>query len=208
MPMLRDLHLQVWATCFTACLSLSLSSLRAYIWPWIKNTFSRPPPPPRPPPPGSRSPTPCCMLLCRGLVLRTFVANAWHGYAPQKNLVDKVLVASQKILLRAYVAEWPPKPFTSAVLWIKRPDCHHTLFMSTLGFQPHLQPYALTPGSPDASRWNTVTVALEHGCPCKSSAATSKSVHQGEFSILVIIIAVTMKSACVMKAHQHSPASH
>ena len=44
--------------------------------------------------------------------------NAWRRYALQKNLVAKVLVASQEILLQTYVAEWPPKPVTNPALLI------------------------------------------------------------------------------------------
>ena len=63
-------------------------------------------------------PTPCCIPLCHGLLLHTFVANAWRRYALQKNLVAKVLVASQEILLQTYVAEWPPKPVANPVFLI------------------------------------------------------------------------------------------
>ena len=41
-----------------------------------------------------------------------------HRYAPQKNLVAKVLVAIQETLLQAYVAEWPPEPVTNLVFFI------------------------------------------------------------------------------------------
>ena len=68
----------------------------------------------RPPSP----PTPCYILPCRGLLLHTFVANAWRTYALQKKLVAKGLVASQEILLQTYVAEWPPKPVTNPVFLI------------------------------------------------------------------------------------------
>ena len=39
-------------------------------------------------------------------------------YAPQKKLVENVLIASQQNLLQACVAEWPPKPFTHPVFLI------------------------------------------------------------------------------------------
>ena len=65
-------------------------------------------------------PHPCYIPLCRGLLLHTFVANAWHRYALQRNLVAQVLVASQQILLQTYVAEWPPKPVTNLVFLIHR----------------------------------------------------------------------------------------
>ena len=58
------------------------------------------------------------LRLCRGLLLHTFVANAWRRYALQKNLVAKLLVASQEILLQTYVAEWPPEPATNPVFLI------------------------------------------------------------------------------------------
>ena len=64
-------------------------------------------------------PTPCYIPLCRGmLLLQIFVANAWRRYALQKNLVAKVLVARQEILLQTYVSEWPPKPVTNPVFLI------------------------------------------------------------------------------------------
>ena len=66
-------------------------------------------------------PHPCYKPLCRGLLLHSFVANAnaWRWYAlRKKNLVAKVLVASQEILLQIYVAEWPPKPVTNPVFLI------------------------------------------------------------------------------------------
>ena len=37
---------------------------------------------------------------------------------PTKKLIAEVLVASLEILLKAYVAEWPPKPVTHPVLLI------------------------------------------------------------------------------------------
>ena len=59
-------------------------------------------------------PTPGYIPLCRGLLLRTFVANAWRWYALQKNLVAKVLVASRGIsvtnLCRGMAAEACYKP--------------------------------------------------------------------------------------------------
>ena len=63
-------------------------------------------------------PTPCYIPLCRGLLLHTFVANGWCRYALQKNLVAKVLVANQEILLQTYVAERPPKPVTNPMFLI------------------------------------------------------------------------------------------
>ena len=63
-------------------------------------------------------PPPVAYPICRGLLLHTFVANAWRRYAPQKNIVAKVLVASQAILLQTYVAEWPPKPVTNPAFLI------------------------------------------------------------------------------------------
>ena len=53
-----------------------------------------------------------------GLLLHAFVANAWRRYVLQKNLVAKVPVASQDILLQTYVAEWPLKPVTNPVFLI------------------------------------------------------------------------------------------
>ena len=76
--------------------------------------LSRPPhTPPHPTPPHL-----CFRIICHGLSLQTFVANAWCRYALQKNLVAKVLVASQGILLQTYVAEWPPEPVTNPVFLI------------------------------------------------------------------------------------------
>ena len=63
-------------------------------------------------------PPPCYIPLCRGLLLHTFVANDWCRYALQKNLVAKVLVASQEILLQTYVAGWRPKPVTNPMFLI------------------------------------------------------------------------------------------
>ena len=48
------------------------------------------------------------LLIKEGPTLHTFVAHAWRRYALQQNIVAKVLVASQDILLQTYVAEWPP----------------------------------------------------------------------------------------------------
>ena len=58
------------------------------------------------------------ILEILGLLLHTFVANDWCRYAVQKNLVAKVLVASQEILLQTYVAEGPPKPVTNPMFLI------------------------------------------------------------------------------------------
>ena len=64
----------------------------------------------------SRLVTPCCIPLCRSLLLQTFVANACCRYTPQENLVGKAIVASQEILLQAYyVAERPPRHVTNPV---------------------------------------------------------------------------------------------
>ena len=53
---------------------------------------------------------------------RPVVTYLWHEclgqVCPKKNLVAKVLVASQEILLQTYVAEWPPKHVTHPVLLI------------------------------------------------------------------------------------------
>ena len=66
-------------------------------------------------------PTPYYIPLCRGLLLHTFVANDWCKYALQKNLVAKVIVASQEILLQTYVVEWSPKPLTNPMFLIHSP---------------------------------------------------------------------------------------
>ena len=85
-------------------------------------------------------PTPCYIPLCRGLLLRTFVANAWRWYALQQNLVAKVLVASRGIsvrnLCRGMAAEacYKPSVFDSQpdgcgavqreIETVQRPSCH------------------------------------------------------------------------------------
>ena len=63
----------------------------------------------------SRAPPPHPLLhaLCRSLLLHTFVANDWCRYALQKDLIAKVLVENQGILLQTYEAKWPPKPVTN-----------------------------------------------------------------------------------------------
>ena len=74
----------------------------------VKTALCRPPPPPPPQP----------VTYSFDLLLNTLVANPWRRYALQKNLVAKVRVASQEILLQTYVVEWPPKPVTKTVLLI------------------------------------------------------------------------------------------
>ena len=65
----------------------------------------------RPPPPGLHTPLsrPVVAYLCREYVALVY---------PTKELVAKVFVASQEILLQTYVGEWPPKPVTNPVFLI------------------------------------------------------------------------------------------
>ena len=59
----------------------------------------------------------CCCVPC--------AMNAWYRYAAQHSIVAKVRIASQQILLQAYVAEWPPKQ--AKCLWFYQGGTYYGL---------------------------------------------------------------------------------